>query len=272
MLKIGDFSKLSRISVRMLRYYDDAGLLKPKLTDKFTGYRYYGEDQLITAGRIASLRDMGFGIGEISAMSESGMDEEKMDGFLKVKEAELLSLEQDTLRSLRLLKTARARLKEEAFMNYNVTLKTLPERYAATVRMTIPTYDEEGMVWSVMMSETAGMKIEPADPCLCSVEFLDGEYMETNPLIEAQKTVKGKYADTEHVKFKPLPEVTFASTVHKGSYDGISAANAAVAEWINENGYEFISPAFNIYYISPHESNNPEDFVTEICYPVRKAK
>lgn len=96
--------------------------------------------------------------------------------------------------------------------------------------------------------------------------------METNPLIEAQKTVKGKYADTEYVKFKTLPEVTFASTVHKGSYDGISTANAAVAKWINENGYEFISPAFNIYYISPHESNNPEDFVTEICYPVRKAK
>ena len=91
-------------------------------------------------------------------------------------------------------------------------------------------WSEEGTEWSVMMSETAGMKIEPAGPCLCSVEFLDGEYMETNPLIEAQKTVKGKYADTEHVKFKTLPEVTFASTVHKGSYDGISAANAAVAE------------------------------------------
>ena len=46
MLKIGDFSKLSRVSVRMLRYYDEIGLLKPAEIDRFTDYRYYSEAQL----------------------------------------------------------------------------------------------------------------------------------------------------------------------------------------------------------------------------------
>ena len=41
MLKIGEFSKLSRVSVRMLRHYDEIGLLKPAETDRFTDYRYY---------------------------------------------------------------------------------------------------------------------------------------------------------------------------------------------------------------------------------------
>ena len=41
MLKIGDFSKLSRCSVRMLRHYDEIGLLEPAEIDRFTGYRYY---------------------------------------------------------------------------------------------------------------------------------------------------------------------------------------------------------------------------------------
>ncbi len=50
MLKIGEFSKLSRVSVRMLRHYDEIGLLKPAETDRFTDYRYYREDQLPTAG------------------------------------------------------------------------------------------------------------------------------------------------------------------------------------------------------------------------------
>lgn len=62
MLKIGTFSKLSRLSIRMLRRYDDLGLLQPVHTDPFTGYRYYREEQLTTAGRIAALRDMGFGL------------------------------------------------------------------------------------------------------------------------------------------------------------------------------------------------------------------
>lgn len=49
MLKIGDFSKLSRISIRMLRHYDEIGLLKPGKVDAFTGYRYYEESQLLDA-------------------------------------------------------------------------------------------------------------------------------------------------------------------------------------------------------------------------------
>ena len=59
MLKIGDFSKLSRVSIRMLRYYDEIGLLKPAVTDRFTDYRYYSESQLPTVCRITALRDMG---------------------------------------------------------------------------------------------------------------------------------------------------------------------------------------------------------------------
>ena len=57
-LKIGDFSKLSRVSIRMLRYYDEKELLKPAEIDASTGYRYYREDQLPVIGRIVALRDM----------------------------------------------------------------------------------------------------------------------------------------------------------------------------------------------------------------------
>ena len=57
MLRIGEFSKLSRNSIRMLRYYDEMGLLVPETTDPFTGYRYYSEAQLFMAGRINALRE-----------------------------------------------------------------------------------------------------------------------------------------------------------------------------------------------------------------------
>ena len=64
MLKIGDFSKLSRVSIRMLRHYDEIGLLAPGKVDAFTGYRYYGEEQLPTIYRINALKEMGFGLAE----------------------------------------------------------------------------------------------------------------------------------------------------------------------------------------------------------------
>ena len=46
--------------------------------------------------------------------------------------------------------------------------------------------------------------------------------------------------------------------------------NAAVAAWIEANGYRYAGPMFNIYHVSPHETRNPEEFVTEVCYPITK--
>ena len=66
MLKIGDFSKLSRISIRMLRHYDEIGLLVPESVDEFTGYRYYSEAQLPLASKIRALKEMGFSLSAIS--------------------------------------------------------------------------------------------------------------------------------------------------------------------------------------------------------------
>ncbi len=59
MLKIGDFSALSKISIFMLRHYNEIGLLIPVYVDEFTGYRYYSEEQLPIANRIQALKKYG---------------------------------------------------------------------------------------------------------------------------------------------------------------------------------------------------------------------
>lgn len=89
MLKIGDFSKLSRISIRMLRHYDEIGLLMPKSIDNFTNYRYYSEEQLPVAGRITALKDMGFALATIGEIMKSYDDPKTLAKFLAVKQAEM---------------------------------------------------------------------------------------------------------------------------------------------------------------------------------------
>ena len=127
-------------------------------------------------------------------------------------------------------------------MNYDVTVKTIPERYAATVHMVVPRYEDEGMAWG-MMAECK-VPLIPADPCLAAAEFLDKEYKEENVEIMVWMTVKGTYEDTEHVKFRVLPAVKVASCVIRGSYDQMGDATATVVSWINENGYEVTGPMF----------------------------
>lgn len=270
MLKIGDFSKLSRVSVRMLRYYDEIGLLRPAEIDRFTDYRYYREDQLPVVCRITALKDMGFSLSDIVRILEIYADREKLDNYFSERQKELEAVSRDIRHKLTLLEAARKRLEKEENMNYNITIKTIPARYAATVHTIIPRYEDEGTVWSTMMSETAKLKLVNADPCLCAVTFLDGEYKEKDVEVMAWKTVNGIYPDTEHVKFTTLPEVTVASCTFKGSYDLITEVYAAVVAWIDANEYECTGPMFNIYHISPHETENPDEFVTEVCYPVKK--
>ena len=146
MLKIGDFSKLSRVSIRMLRYYDEIGLLKPAETDRFTDYRYYREDQLPVVCRITALRDMGFRLSEIGAVLAVYDDKQALERYLTALEGELSQQQEQLSQRMRLLDTARKRLRKEDAMEYNVTIRTLPERYAACCRMTIPF----GFLWPLV--------------------------------------------------------------------------------------------------------------------------
>ncbi|MDY3617425.1 MerR family transcriptional regulator [Agathobaculum sp.] len=269
MLKIGEFSGLSRISIRMLRHYDEVGLLKPQHVDEQTGYRYYNERQLADAGRIASLRDMGFGVQAIGEVVGGG--KEALEHALRVRRAELIGQRELVSEQLIRLDSALQRLgKDDIHMKYEVTCKTLPERYVASVRDILPGYYEEGRLWHTMMQETACMNMQPDGPCYAVGVYHDTDYRDRDVDVEIQMSVKGKYQDTEHVKFKTVPPIFMASATYTGSYEKVNEVNADVAAWVQENGYEFDGLSFCIYHVSPHETQNPDELVTEVCYPVRK--
>ncbi len=271
MLRIGDFSKLSRISIRMLRHYDEIGLLVPKSTDSFTSYRYYSEEQLSIASRITELKDMGFNLSTIGKILKSYENPQALAEFLAIKKAEVHAEAEDVSHRLLLLDTAIKRLrKDETAMNYNVTIKTLPKRYVASVRQIIPAYDQEGILWDIMMGETAGMNMQIADPCYGMAVFHDEGHKESDVDVEIQMSVQGSYENTDHVEFKTVPEVEFASAVLKGSYEQLTSVHRAVAQWVRDNGYDFNGAMFCIYHVSPAQTKDPDELVTEVCYCVKK--
>ena len=73
MLKIGEFSKLSHLTVKALRFYEKEGLLIPTFVDPYTGYRYYEASQLYDLSKIISLRQLGLSISNIKEI-KSGED------------------------------------------------------------------------------------------------------------------------------------------------------------------------------------------------------
>ena len=271
MLKIGTFSKLSRISIRMLRYYDDQGLLAPVQIDPFTGYRYYSEEQLRTAEQIAALRRMGFGLAGVRELLAAEDDREAWEQALERQRKVLQEEEREARARLLLLEDTLARLrKDEKPMDYPVTIKKLPSRYVASVRRRIPTYWHEQELWNTLAEETRAMNLQACDPCYAMAVFHDGEHVEKDADVEVQMAVKGEHPDTANVTFRTAPAVRIASATFKGPYDLAAEVTRTVAEWVRDNGYEFDGPSFFVYHVSPHDTQDPEEYVTEVCFAVRK--
>ena len=270
MIRIGDFSKLTRISIRMLRHYDDLGLLKPETVDSFTGYRYYALAQLRTANRIAALRDMGFNLASVAEMMKQYHDPHALKAFLSVKLEEVREQEREARNRSTLIETAMKRLgKDGNSMKYDVTLKTMPRRVVASLRKIIPTYNDESTLWD-QMGQEIGCDLQMANPSYSLAVFHDEGFKESDVDIEIQIALLGKRDNTESVIFKTVEPIEMASAVYKGSYDQITAVNEAVAAWVSDNGYDYNGPMFCIYHVSPGHDPNPDNWITEVCYPVKK--
>lgn len=110
----------------------------------------------MTANRITALRGLGFSLAETAALLACWEDRTAMETRLLAQRAAVEASIQEALDRLRLLDTTIERLrKDEKQMNYDVTIKTLPERQVASVRQILPCYDREGDLWHIFVRETA---------------------------------------------------------------------------------------------------------------------
>ena len=272
MIRIGNFSKLSQISIRMLRHYDDIGLLKPQAVDSSSGYRYYSTDQLAIAHRIVMLRDMGFNLASIAEILRQYHDADALRTLLAVKLEEIKEQEQQARAQITLIETTMNSLRGEDNMQYDVTLKTIPKRHVASLRRVVANYEDEGALWEELM-EILGEDIQLSDPSLPLAVYHDESYKESDIDVEIQISVAGEqgtYKNIGDVIFKTVEPIQAASAVYKGSYDQSYAAHGAVAKWVAANCCEYAGPMINILHVSPDTESNPDKWVTEVCCPVKE--
>jgi effector-binding domain-containing protein len=271
MIRIGDFSKLSRVSVKALRYYDEMGLLKPVAVDRFTGYRLYEYSQLSVLNRILALKELGFSLGEIGRLLDDGLTVEQMRGMLKLRETEARAkVREETERLERVEAHLRQIEQENSMSKYDVVIKNVEAVKFASIRDVVPTPPEQGAMWDELGGYLAMHKVRPSG--ICFTLYHDEDFKERDWDLEVCEQIDAVLTESKRVKVRSLPTMTMACAIHNGPFTTINEAYNAIGKWLDTNGYRIVGPCREVYLNSANNGSQTDpNTVTEIQFPVEKA-
>lgn len=267
MLKIGEFSSLSQISITTLRHYDERGLLKPVHVDPETGYRYYSVTQLPRLHRLLALKDLGFPLERVGEVLDHGLSANALKGMLMLRRVEQEQHVRDETERLDRLKALLHLIDQEGQMTCDVVLKEIDPQWIVSLRESIPAYRAIRLLFGKLHGSLGELGGQGA-----SVAVLhDMEYREDDVDAEAGVFLKQEVQVREPLKCYQLPSVTVASVVHHGAFEHIAEAYGALLRWIETNGYRTAGPTREIFlHVSMPPSREDPSNVTEIQVPVEK--
>lgn len=277
MFKIGDFSRLGQVSVRMLRHYDDLGLLKPSHVDQWTDYRYYTIEQLPRLNRILALKDLGLSLEKIADLLQYDLPLDQLQNLLRSKQVELNQQMQETQARLNRLSARLDQLEHEGQNSiYDVIVKSVPACHIASARHIVPVASEmpkyRGMLIDQLYCWLSQHKITPVGYEV--VLYHISEYIETDIDMEFAITIPEPIkpiADTAKtsVTVQQLPAAQVASVFHDGMVRDVTQAIAALFTWIGTNGYTSSGTIREIHLFGP-ETRKVKDqtVVLELQIPI----
>lgn len=279
MLKVGDFSRIAQVSIRLLRYYAEVDLFHPAYIDPQTGYRYYEAEQLRDLNKILALRDLGLTLEQIKRCISEELSTVEIQGMLRLKKAQV---EQQLSEELLRLQRIQHRLDQLSTLEtqsdkaaYDVVIKPLPALHFVAMRdralafPSVPAYFQtmfEGLAAQRLQLPGTITLIEHSDAYPDEVFDLEIGYAMPP---EADTTaapilINDRYTMTP----RPLPEVAAAATlIHVGPYRDSIHAYHALGLWIDAHHFEFDGAIRKLYVQFP---NTPDGHaVIEVQIPIR---
>lgn len=276
MLKIGDFSKLARVTVKTLHHYEQMGLLRPALIDRYNGYRYYSLQQLPRLNRILALKDMGFSLEEVASLMNRDISLEKLRSMLQEKQAELerrVAIEQ------RRLDLVAVRLNE-----IEAEGKPLLPDAALKVQSALQIVSQKAVVPSVNRVAERSEQLYRAITAWLAQTHLrpDGEWLtlhdnpeyseravpiETAVVLAPQPQAAGSLpAGPVMLRWLPtVPEMACAVVQHQPA--DLLRAYTGLYGWVETNGYLLNGPVREVHLQEPGESAVE---MVELQFPVKR--
>jgi DNA-binding transcriptional MerR regulator len=279
MFKIGDFSRLGQVSVRMLRHYDDLGLLKPAHVDPLTDYRYYTIEQLPRLNRILAFKDLGLPLEKIADLLQQNLLLTELKSLLRSRQVELHQQIQGSQDQLHRVMARLHQLEQEGQMSdYDVIVKSIPACQIASARYIVPCVADmpeyRRMLIKRLYSWLNKQHIVPIGYEI--VLYHISEHTEINIDMEfaiaipkEAKPIADSLQDVITMRQLPASEQV-ASVFHRGMMRDITQAMIAMFTWISANGY-VTNGAIREIHLFGSETGQVEEqpVVVELQIPIK---
>jgi DNA-binding transcriptional MerR regulator len=266
MFRIGEFARFTKVSVKMLRHYDEIGLLPPARVDAATGYRYYRAAQLPRLNRILLLRELGFGLDDIGRLVEA--DDGVLDTAYDERETELRDLLDRTGAQLRALRARRQMLAAAGADGLtDVVIRPVAAAWVAT----LPATDDVAAAFYRVETHVRRRGARAARPP-CMLVPPDGEALVAVPLTRRILAADG-------VAVSQLPAVdSMACSVHRGRYSALAGHLQRMLVWLEDTGRRPEGTIREVYLRFDAEpelslppaylTSDADELVTELQVPV----
>lgn len=251
--RIGEFSNLSGVSTKALRFYDEIGLLRPASVDARTGYRLYRPQQLEELATIVALKSLGASLGDVrSLLRSAGPGKDRRAVLSELKRTIEHSIETAT-QSLRFVNAALNDLGDSQ-RPMPVVVKHRLAAPVASVRAKVRSYADivgfEQELLKGLPPESVG-RLRGVLWHSCA----DSGSLEGEPFV----ALKRKVPFRSFYDVKELPAATVASTYCGSDDDSAERAYNALRKWMSVTNHQLAGPKREIYL----------DQMLDIQFPVK---
>jgi DNA-binding transcriptional MerR regulator/effector-binding domain-containing protein len=277
MFRIGDFSKIARVSGRLLRYYDTIGLLSPRRIDPATGYRYYAAEQLGRLNKILALKEIGLSLDQVARLLDGKISKDEIRGMFMLKKAELeQSLSEEAMR-LRNVESRLQQIEEDGSVaDYDVVLKSAPARPFLAYRRTFPAFGDA--IAALREAVVHGARRIPERVRDALVVVAHSDFDDENLDLEIGFSLAEDWERTITLPSSVVLALTelsaateIATLVRSGPNYQSHLGFGALGLWMEANRFDIDGPCREVFLQMPFERPDSDHTVVEIQFPVRRA-
>jgi len=275
--RIGDFSRIARVSSRLLRYYDEIGLFKPARIEGGTGYRYYSAAQLPRLNRILVLRDLGLSLEQIALALRDDLPAAELRGMLLVRRADAEQAIEAQAQRLRQIESRIAQIEAEGRLSADdVILRREPARRLLSMRQTVASFaDGVRLIGELVASvpRRVGAGVVGQLVAIAHAQEFEPENIDVELGFFLEADISGPVGlpDGRALEVRELPAVEHLATcVRIGLPQEAHLTTARIGQFIEANGYRMGGPNREVFLQRP-SPGRLEDSVVEMQFPVERA-